>query len=85
MEEVEAIKKRCKKGNKGILEDGVKLFVCPVCTRSFVVYDDMGWVYKRFVYKRNKENEGLFMCSYSCLRKYDKIFEKPAPKLDYEE
>lgn len=41
--------------------------VCPVCKKEFYVADPGSWVYK--IICRNQTN---YMCSWTCLRKYER-------------
>lgn len=44
---------------------------CPICGKNFWVTSKTGWSYKR------KSSQGLvFMCSWSCLLKFDEKAEK---------
>ena len=82
LEEIQAIKDRCKKSNHGDWEGGLTVYSCPVCTKRFVVHNESGWVYKR---KRFKDKQViLYLCSYGCSRKFDSIYEKPKKPIVFE-
>ena len=40
---------------------------CPICGKTFAYYPS------EHVYKRGKGRETLYFCSWTCMRKYDKI------------
>lgn len=75
LEEEQAIRNRCKVGNETWFEDGIAMFKCIVCEKPFCIHDIGGWVYKRRCWNKKKAKL-LYLCSYPCSRKYDKIFDK---------
>ena len=77
LEEIQAIKDRCKQSNEGRFEGGLTIYDCVVCGKPFCVHSEGSWVYKRRIFRSKKpQNITLYMCSYGCTRKYDAVFER---------
>lgn len=72
LEEIAAIKDRCKKPNKGEWEGGMVRFECPICQKHFYIISLRDWTYKRRI--KTKSTFLIYLCSYGCSRKYDSIF-----------
>lgn len=72
LEEIAAIKDRCKKPNKGEWEGGLVSFHCPVCNKRFYIVSLGDWVFKRRL--KQKTTAIVYLCSYGCSRQYDSIF-----------
>lgn len=72
LEEIAAIKDRCKKPNKGEWEGGLVRFKCPLCEKRFYVTSLSDWVFKRRI--KQKSTALLYLCSYGCSRRYDQAF-----------
>lgn len=50
--------------------------VCPVCGKTFWVTCMADWAYKRRKWNKQKwDHEFTMLCSWSCLRKYDREVE----------
>lgn len=75
LEEEQAIRERCKNTNSGMFAHGVTTYKCPVCEKDFVISDTSQWVYKRKTRAKRKNEAVLYLCSYSCSRTYDQIFD----------
>lgn len=76
LEEMAKIKKDCSKPNKGTSDAGVTVYECPICKKVFAVSNPKEWTYKRLVRGYNVKQGGIYFCSYGCVRKHDKAFEK---------
>lgn len=78
LEEEQAIKQRCQKTNAGKWEGGLTMYDCPVCLKHFCIHNESMWVYKRKNWNSKRKNRMaiLYLCSYACMRKYDRIFDK---------
>lgn len=74
LEEIQRIKDRCKVTNTGEFQDGVTLYCCPACEKKFAISDLKQWAYKRRTRSKRKNESILHFCSYTCARKYDKVF-----------
>lgn len=48
--------------------------VCPICEKSF--YASTTWVYKRHIKRKDGAERDIHMCTYKCLREYDRREEK---------
>ena len=77
LEEIQAIKDRCKHTNRGRSVGGLTMYDCPVCTKTFVVHNEAAWVYKRKKFINKRGAMLFYLCSYGCTRVYDRLFEKP--------
>lgn len=75
LEEEQAIRERCKNTNSGKFAHGVTMYRCPICEKDFMISDSNQWVYKRRTRTRRKNEAVLYLCSYSCSRTYDQIFD----------
>lgn len=75
LEEIQGIKDRCRFSNTGKFDNDVTMYRCPVCEKDFVISDSTQWVYKRRTRARRKNEAVLYLCSYSCSRTYDQIFD----------
>jgi len=73
LEEIQNIIQRCKKPNKGIAEGGLVGFHCPVCGKHYYITSLSDWTYKRRI--KQKSTAMLYICSYTCVRTYDSIFD----------
>ena len=51
---------------------------CPICGKIFIIQDP-----KQYAYKRGYEHTPKIFCSWTCLRKYDKM-HPPSKKLNLE-
>lgn len=78
LEEIEGIKARCQKSNVGQWQGGLTMYQCPVCEKNFIIHNENMWVYKRKNWNSKRKNRMaiLYLCSYACMRKYDRIFDK---------
>ena len=72
LEEIAAIKDRCKKPNKGEWEGGMVRFECPICQKHFYIISLRDWTYKRRI--KQKSTALLYICSYPCIRVHESIF-----------
>lgn len=75
LEEEQAIRDRCKEGSEAWFENGIAMYKCVVCGKSFCIHDLSAWVFKRRIWNGRKART-LYLCSYPCSRKYDKVFGK---------
>lgn len=50
-------------------------YQCPICKKSFTTFGHSGWAYKVNFYSRPS-----YYCSYTCMRKVQRIIEEVGPK-----
>lgn len=74
LEEIQGIKDRCRFSNTGKFDNGVTMYRCPICEKNFTVMDPGQWIYKRRTRAKRKSESIMYLCSYSCIRKYDEVF-----------
>ena len=84
LEEIQAIKDRCKDSNHGEWEGGLTMYNCPVCQKRVVIHNESSWVYKRKRFLNKNKYVLLYFCSYGCTRKFDSIYEKPKKPIVFE-
>ena len=74
LEEEQAIRDRCQKTNEGHFSGGLTIYNCPVCKKDFCVSCEKTWIFKRKRTKGKKYVGMIYLCSYSCSRKYEQVF-----------
>ena len=83
-DEIARIKENTKRTTKSIRSGDLFIYFCPVCGKRFSITVQELWAFKRYRNRGRRPNFRIYLCSYGCTTKYDKVFDKPV-KLDYEE
>lgn len=50
-------------------------YTCPVCGKTFFCTNPKEYVYQRKIkFKKKKDVDRIYLCSYTCMRKHEKEF-----------
>lgn len=83
--EKEEISARIKQFKYKAFKMGIIETICPVCNKRLCFSQTIErWQYKRYIHTGGKHGRSILVCSYSCVRKLDRLYgDKSLPYRRY--